>query len=151
MLRTFVEKKHTKFAKKASNWQEAIKMSCETLEADKTIDENYKLDIIECVKNYGPYIVLMKDVCMPHSQEGKDGVKDTSIAFMKLEEPVSFEEGNPEYDARLFFTLASCNPEEHLKNMTKLSEILSNENIIQELLNAKNDNDLIKIQEKYLD
>lgn len=151
MLREFVEKKHYKFAKEAGNWEEAVRMSCQSLEADNTVEANYKEDIIACIKKYGPYIIIMPDVAMPHSQEGATGVHKTAIAFMKLEKPVSFEPGDPEKDARLFFTLASCDSQQHLDNMSRLSEILSNEEVVAELLKAEGPEDLLRIQEKYLD
>ncbi|MDO4557238.1 MAG: PTS sugar transporter subunit IIA, partial [Lachnospiraceae bacterium] len=59
MLREFVETKHYKFAEKAADWKEAIRMSCESLEADGTVEGNYADDIIACVTKYGPYIVIM--------------------------------------------------------------------------------------------
>lgn len=151
MLREFVESKHYKFAEEAPDWREAIRMSCESLEADGTVEADYKDQIISCVEKYGPYIVIMPDVAMPHCQEGARGVHKTTIGFMKLEKPVSFEEGDPEKDARLFFTLASCNSDQHLENMTKLSEVLMNEDVVKELLEAKGPEDLLRIQEKYLD
>lgn len=151
MLKEFVEKKHYKFAKSAPNWQEAIRMSCESLEADGTVEANYKEDIIRCVTEYGPYIVIMPNVAMPHSQQCAVGVNKTEIGFMKLEEPVSFEEGNPEMDARLFFTLASCNPEQHLENMQRLSNLMMNEKVMEALLLAKTPEDLVEIQEKYME
>ena len=126
-------------------------MSCECLEADGTVEANYKDDIIACVKKYGPYIVIMPNVAMPHCQECAKGVHKTAIAFMKLKKPVSFEPGNPEMDARLFFTLASCNPDQHLENMTKLSELLMNEKAVAALLEAETPEDLIKIQETCLE
>lgn len=64
MLREFVEKKHVKFADSAPDWREAIRMSCEVLEADGTIEENYKEDIIACVEKYGPYIVIAPNIAM---------------------------------------------------------------------------------------
>lgn len=151
MLREFVELKHYKFAGEAADWKEAIRMSCESLEADGTVEANYKEDIIECVEKYGPYIVIMPEVAMPHSQEGARGVHKTAIAFMKLEKPVSFDPEDPDKDARLFFTLASCNPDQHLQNMTKLSELLMNETVVQKLLEAKTPEDLITIQENYVE
>lgn len=150
MLREFVEQNHCKFAKEAPDWQTAIRMSCETLEADGTVEANYKEEIIDCVNKYGPYIVIMPGVAMPHSQEGAKGVKKTAIGFMKLEKPVSFEEGNREMEASLFFTLASCNPEQHLHNMTRLSELLMNEGAVLALKNARTTEDLLRIQENYL-
>ena len=151
MLREFVERKHYKFAEEAADWREAIRMSCEPLEADGTVEGNYKEDIIACVEKYGPYIVIMPDVAMPHSQECARGVHKTAIGFMKLEKPVSFEPGNPEMDASLFFTLASCNPDQHLANMTKLSELLMNEDVVEALKHVKSPEDLLGIQEKYLE
>ena len=68
MLSEFVEKGHYKFAGEAADWREAIRMSCESLEADGTVEGNYKEDIIACVEKYGPYIVIMPDVAIPHSQ-----------------------------------------------------------------------------------
>lgn len=151
MLRDFVESKHYKFAEEAPDWREAIRMSCESLEADGTVEADYKDQIIACVEKYGPYIVIMPDVAMPHCQEGARGVHKTTIGFMKLEKPVSFDEGDPEKDARLFFTLASCNSDQHLENMTKLSAVLMNDDVVRELLEAKGPEDLLRIQETYLD
>ncbi|MGL5435830.1 MAG: PTS sugar transporter subunit IIA [Lachnospiraceae bacterium] len=149
MLREFVELKHYKFAEEAPDWREAIRMSCESLEADGTVEGNYKEDIITCVEKYGPYIVIMPEVAMPHSQEHAAGVHKTAIGFMKLNQPVSFDPEDPDKDARLFFTLASCNSDQHLHNMTRLSELLMNEDVVKALLEAEGPDDLIKIQEQY--
>ena len=150
MLKEFVEKKHYKFAESAKDWKDAIRMSCESLEADGTVEANYKEYIIKCVEIYGPYIVIMPDVAMPHSQENAVGVNKTAIGFMKLEKPVSFDPEDPEKDATLFFTLASCNPDQHLENMARLAEMMSNEELMEELKKAKGPEDLLALQEKYL-
>lgn len=150
MLKEFVEMKHYKFAEEAKSWQDAIRMSCEPLEVDGTVEANYKEDIIECVEKHGPYIVIMPMVAMPHSQVCAVGVNKTAISFMKLNKPVSFDPEDPEKDAQLFFTLASCNPEQHLNNMIKLSDLLMNEEVITALLEANTETDLLDIDKKYL-
>lgn len=150
MLKEFVEKKHYKFAESAKDWKDAICMSCEVLEADGTVETNYKEDIIKCVEKYGPYIVIMPGLAMPHSQEFAEGVHKTEIAFMKLEQPVSFDPGDPEKDVTLFFTLASCDPQQHLDNMSRLADMLSNDALVKELKNAKYPEDLLALQGKYL-
>ena len=151
MLREFVEKKHCLFVDKADNWEHAIRLGCKPIEEDGTVDTTYAEQIVECVKKYGPYIVLMPGVAMPHSQEDASGVKNTTISFMKVKEPVHFDEEDPEKDATIFFTLASCNHEEHLHNMSRLSDMLMNEELVEELLKAETPEDLLKLQEKYLD
>ena len=151
MLREFVEKKHYLFAEEAKDWEDAIRMSCRSLEADHTVDPEYAEQIVECVRKYGPYIVLMPGVAMPHSQEGARGVHSTAIGFMKLKQPVSFEPGDPDKDATLFFTLAACDSDQHMQNMVKLSEMLMNEDLVEELKKAETPEDLLRLQEKYLD
>ena len=150
MLKEFVEKNHYKFAESAKDWRDAIRMSCEVLEADGTVEANYKEDVIQCVEKYGPYIVIMPGLAMPHSQEFAEGVHKTAVAFMKLEEPVSFDPGDPDKEAVLFFTFASCDSDQHLDNMARLAEILSNDELVQELKEAKGPEDLIVLEEKYL-
>lgn len=151
MLREFVEKNHYLFAKEARDWQEAIRMSCRSLEADGTVGAGYAQEIIDCVEKYGPYIVIMPKVAIPHSQEGGSAVFRTDIGFMKLDKPVSFAPGDPEMDAQLFFTLASCDPSQHLDNMVRFSEMMCNEDVVDALLRASGPEDLLAIQEKYLD
>ncbi len=151
LIKEIVEKNRVCFHQKFDTWEEAITASCQPLIKDKTIEQEYINSIIECVKKYGPYIVLIPDVAMPHSQEGAAGVNDTAISFMKVEEPVHFEEGNPEKDARIFFVLASVNHNIHLQNMEKLATLLMNEEIVAELLQAQNTEELLAIDSKYSD
>ncbi len=151
MLRKFVEEKHFIFADRVDRWEDAIRLGCRPLEADRTVDETYADQIIECVRKYGPYIVIMPNIAIPHSQEGATGVRKTTISFMKINEPVHFDGDDPEKDATLFFTLASNNSEEHLANMSALSEILLNEDLMKELNDASSPEDLIRLQEQYLD
>ena len=105
--------------------------------------------VINCVKKYGPYIIIAPNIAMPHSTEGAEGVNETAICFMKVEEPVHFDPEDPEKDARLFFVLASADHEKHLENMMRLSEMLMNEELVEELLEAKSKEDLLAIDKKY--
>ena len=151
MLKEFVTTGHYKFADHASDWKEAIRMSCESLEADGTVDPNYKEEIVSCVEKYGPYIIIAPNIALPHSQEGATGVNKTAIGFMKLEQPVSFDPEDPEKDAQLFFTLASCDHNQHLENMMRLSEMLMNEDLVKGLENAKSPEDLLELESRFLE
>ena len=107
--------------------------------------ENYAEEIIACVNLYGPYMVLMPGVAMPHSQQCGDSVRGTAISFMKTEKPVFFDENDPAMYANLFFTLASDNPEKRLDNMQQLSVILSSEDLIAELMQVTNEEELLAL------
>lgn len=151
MLREFVEKNHYLFAEEAQDWEDAIKMSCLSLEADGSVDGAYADQIIACVKKYGPYIVLLPDVAIPHAQEGANGVYKTTIGFMKLNKPISFDLEDPDKSAELFFTLSSCNSEQHMKHMETLALMLMNEELVNELKKVQGPDDLLRLQVKYLD
>ena len=150
MLRKLVESGRVSFHKNFNNWEEAVIASCQPLIEDNTIEQTYVTAVIDCVKKYGPYIVLAPNIAVPHSTIGSVGVNGTAICFMKVEEPVHFELGNPEKDARLFFVLAAENAEKHMENMVQLAEMLGNSSLCEELLHATSIEDLLYLDEKYL-
>ena len=149
LLKELVEKKRVCFHKGFDTWEEAVAASCQPLLDDGSIEQAYIDAVIGCVKKYGPYIVFAPNIAMPHSQEGAVGVNDTAVSFMKLEEPVHFEEGNPDKDAKLFFVLASKDHEMHMKNMDKLANMLLTADIMDALMNVKNEEELLELDAKY--
>lgn len=148
-LKELVELNRVAFYESFPDWEAAVRGSCKTLLDDGTVEEAYVDAVVNGVKKFGPYIVLAPDIAMPHAQEGAEGINETAIAFMKVEKPVEFEPGNPDRNARLFFTLASKDPDQHLENMGKLAEILGNEAMVADLLKAKNVEDLLAVDAKY--
>lgn len=133
LIQEIYERKHFAFNQEAKDWQEAIRLCCVPLEADGTVDATYAEEIIACVTKHGPYIVILPGLAMPHSTENSKGAHGTAIGFMKLENAVSFEAGNPDKDARVFFTLASIDPDAHVNNMQRLYAILTNEEVLNKL------------------
>ena len=137
---------HVNFATRFPDWRSAIRIACEPLIADGTVDARYADAIIASVEKYGSYIVIAPDIAMPHAQENAEGVHKTAISFMKVAEAVAFD---GDHDARLFFTLASQDHTQHLENMAALATMLDNEALIGELLQAQNHDDLRAIAAKY--
>lgn len=140
MLANLIEKGRYSFHEGFDNWEDAIREAVKPLEKTGAVDETYASRIIENVHKFGPYIVIAPDICIPHAQEG-GGVNETSISFMKTEKPVNF---GPEalYEASVFFTLASVNNDEHLKNLMELMSLLEDEDKIKKLSEVKNIKDL---------
>lgn len=117
-----------------TDWREAIVESCQLLLDKKIIDQTYVDEIIRCVEEHGPYIVIVPEVAMPHSSEDSEGVFGTAISFTKMKQPVQFEDEEEEKSAILFFTLAAKNAEEHMENIQNLSELLMTEGLIERLV-----------------
>lgn len=134
MLKYFYGNDLIRFNEKpVANWEEAIRISCENLIEKEMITEEYVTEIIECVHKYGPYIVIVPGVAMPHSSAESNGVLGTGIAFTKMSEFVSFDDTDEEKSAKLFFTLAAKNSEEHIENVGKLAELLMQDGLIEAL------------------
>ena len=145
VLQTIVEKKHYKFVDSVESWQEAVRLSAESLVADGSVDADYYKQIVACIEKYGPYVVFDHYVAMPHSQENASGVYKTGIGFMRVKEEVSFgkDEDGEEKVAKLFFTLAACNPDEHLNNIQQLMGVVCNEELLDALMEANTPEDIL--------
>lgn len=145
VLQTIVEKKHYKFVDSVESWQEAVRLSAESLVADGSVDADYYKQIVACIEKYGPYVVFDHYVAMPHSQENASGVYKTGIGFMRVKEEVSFgkDEDGEEKVAKLFFTLAACNPDEHLNNIQQLMGVFCNEELLDALMEANTPEDIL--------
>jgi PTS system ascorbate-specific IIA component len=149
LLGEIIAQKRVRFAEKAQNWEEAIRMSCSLLIEEGTISPGYADEIIAAVHELGPYIVLMPGFALPHAMKDSENAHGTAISFMKLSEPVSFENGNEEKNASVFFTLAARDNEEHLKNMRKLWKMLTNEELCADLLKVSSADELAALDTKY--
>ena len=145
MFKEIVEKKHFSFHEGFDDWRDAVRAACAQLLSDGTIEKEYPEIIIQKVEELGPYIVIAPNICIPHAERGR-GVNDTAMCFMKTEKPVSFDPNDPDKDARIFVVLAATDDEVHLNNLMQLSETLSDEAIVDKLLQAKTGDDLLAVE-----
>lgn len=149
LLREIIENNRVLFTERAENWEDAVRKSCKLLIEDGTISPGYADEIIASIHELGPYIVLMPGLALPHAMKNSENAHGTAIAFMKLSEPVSFDNNNKEKDASVFFTLAAVNSEEHLKNMRKLWKMLTNEELCADLQKVGSVEELMALDTKY--
>jgi PTS system ascorbate-specific IIA component len=132
-----------RFEEKFDNWEEAIKTSSESLVEGNYIDENYVNEMIQSVKDYGPYIVIAPNIAMPHARP-EAGSKKVGFSVMVCQEPVAFSD-QPEHEARLFVTLSCVSADTHLKMMQALVEVLGDDKKVQNLLSTTDKEEVLKI------
>ncbi|MFC6346987.1 PTS sugar transporter subunit IIA [Vagococcus carniphilus] len=150
MLKYFFENDLINYLDKdITDWQEAISESCQVLLKKEIINQSYIDEIIACVKEHGPYIVIVPEVAMPHSSEKSEGVFGTAISFTKMKSEIVFDDPTEEKKAVLFFTLAAKNSEEHMENIQNLSELLMTEGLIEDLVRTNSLEEYIEVMEKY--
>ena len=147
MLKEIIGKGYYSFEQHFDDWQEAIRAGYRTLLEAGVVEDIYVQAVIDCVNKYGPYIVT--DIAMPHSTEGAKGCHGTAISFMKVEEPVDFDKQDPDKKARLFFSLAAVDHEQHLHNIQELMDALMNEELVNALLEAHTVEELQQAAQTY--
>ena len=64
---------------------------------------------------------------------------------MKTEQPVKFND-DPDFAAQLFFVLSSVDNNVHLENLAQLADMLSDEELVEQIVKAKSADDLLKIE-----
>ena len=146
MLKEIIGKGYYSFEQHFDDWQEAIRAGYRTLLEAGVVEDIYVQAVIDCVNKYGPYIVIVPDIAMPHSTEGAKGCHGTAISFMKVEEPVDFDKQDPDKKARLFFSLAAVDHEQHLHN---IQDALMNEELVNALLEAHTVEELQQAAQTY--
>lgn len=68
MLRYFLENDLLNITDKApKDWEEAMRISGEVMKKKGLVTDQYIDQVIADVKEYGPYIVIVPGVAMPHS------------------------------------------------------------------------------------
>ncbi|MBT9281088.1 MAG: PTS sugar transporter subunit IIA [Hydrogenibacillus schlegelii] len=134
---------------RVDSWQEAIQEAAKPLLDEGAITEHYIEAMIETVKKYGPYIVIAPGVALAHARP-EDGVRRLSMSLLKLNEPVDFSRTEcEERCAHLIFVVAAVDNASHLKALSQLTNLLADDNNIEQLIAAKQKEAIIDLIDRY--
>lgn len=126
----------------AKDWQEAIDFSIVSLLDKNYISENYIQAIKDSTINNGPYYILAPGVAMPHARP-ECGALKTGMSLTLLEQGVYFP-GNDE-PIKLLIGLSAADADSHIGAIQALSELLCEEEILEQLLTASSEKQLADI------
>lgn len=145
LLKKMYEDKNFIIVDSFDSWEDAVRTSVKPLIDNGIVLPEYSEKVVEMVKEYGPYICICPHVAIPHAMEPSLVLSDKShICFMKVNHTVSFSNNESE-KAELFFSLAAPSGEKHLSELQNVVEFLEEENVIENLLNAKTEEDFKKL------
>mgnify|MGYP006423157013 CR=1 FL=1 len=131
------------FKDKLDTWEEAIKVSAKPLLKNGYINKNYIKSMIDSVNENGPYICIAPNIAMPHARP-ENGSKKVGFSILRLKEAVSFSD-NKDHDSQLLITLSCKESDKHIEILQNIVDILSIDNNINKIINAKSKNEIIKI------
>ncbi|WP_300359325.1 PTS sugar transporter subunit IIA [Fusobacterium sp.] len=133
---------------KIESWENAIKLAAKPLILDNSITENYVRAMINNVKKFGAYIVINDAIALAHSRP-EDGVIKDCLSLLKINDGVSFDE-NLNEKVYLIFVLGAVTNKSHIDVLSKLMEIIDNQDMIDRMIEATSINSLIEILEEVL-
>ncbi len=128
-----LKKENVQICDTAPDWREAIRMAVKPLEEHGYVEPRYKEEIISNVEKMGPYIVIADNIALPHARPEQGALK-TQIGVTLFRKDVLFD--GKDIPARLFVTLAAKDSNSHLDALVEISDLLSDESVVQKILEA---------------
>ncbi|XST90315.1 PTS mannitol transporter subunit IIA [Escherichia coli] len=125
----------------AKDWQEAIDFSMAS-GYKNYISENYIQSIKDSTISNGPYYILAPGVAMPHARP-ECGALKTGMSLTLLKQGVYFP-GKDE-PIKLLIGLSAADANSHIGAIQALSELLCEEEILEQLLTASSEKQLADI------
>jgi PTS system ascorbate-specific IIA component len=128
--------------KKVSTWSEAIEIAAQPLLDNHSINNNYVSAMIESVNEMGPYIVIAPEIAIAHARPDNN-VKEVGLSLLKLHQHINFAEDS--HYASLIFVLSAIDNTSHLTILQSLASALGNQAIVNQLVQAENKEDILKL------
>lgn len=128
-----LKQENVQICDRAADWRDAVRISVLPLERGGYVDSRYKEGIIENIEKLGPYIVIADHIALPHARPEQGALK-TQICITLFRQDVTFE--GREVTARLFVALAAKDDNRHLEALSKISELLSDEAVVGQILES---------------
>lgn len=147
VLNELLTKETIQYQSNVDNWKEAIRVASEPLIVNKSITEDYVDAMIANVEELGPYIVIAPEIALPHARP-ECGVKKIGMSLLRLEDSVYFSE-KEKHRAKLIVVLAAEDNEKHLTALAQLSTMFSDEGVLENLMKAKNEEEIMEYINKY--
>ncbi|MGM9885948.1 MAG: PTS sugar transporter subunit IIA, partial [Lactococcus sp.] len=122
------------FTDQKMNWEEAINFAANPLIESKAIEPSYIDAMINRIKEFGPFVDLGMGIALPHARP-EDGVNKVGMSFLRCQEPINLLD-DPKHAIKIFIVLSAVDNEAHLRALSALTQILSDHEQLQALLNA---------------
>ncbi|MBU9713980.1 BglG family transcription antiterminator [Evansella tamaricis] len=147
VLNELLTKETIHYKRSAKDWKEAIRIAAAPLITTGSIREEYVDAMIANVEELGPYIVIAPEIALPHARP-QDGVEKIGMSLLRLEESVYFSE-QEKHRAKLIIVLAAVDNEKHLRALSQLTTMLSEEDVLQKVMDAKSADDIMTYINQY--
>lgn len=137
-----IQKMNIRIKEEVADWKQAVVEAVSPLIENGYVEDRYVDAIIENTEKYGPYYVIAPNIALPHARP-EQGVLRKQLAVLLLRKPIKFSQDG--FDVRLLITLAASDSESHLQTLAKLSEVLSDDDLIGQILGAASAEEIYRL------
>lgn len=128
----------------ADDWEDAVRRSFTPLVNDGAVEGRYVDAVVTAIEApRGTYMDLGFGITLAHSRP-EDGVVETSVAFLLLEDPVDLA-GDTKHPMHLVIALAAADQSTHRTTMATIAKILVDEDSRSQLLVASSSEQVLDI------
>jgi len=111
----------------------AVTQSVSLLVASGKTELSYVDEVLESLKTLGPYFVIAPGLALAHAKPS-DSVLAPGMALLRLDEPVI--SGSANDPVSLIFSFCSPNASEHMEMLGGFGQLMSTDQVMNNLLNA---------------
>ena len=125
-------------------WEEAILYSGNLLYQNGYVKEEYSQEMVNIIKKFGPYMVAIPDLAIPHAN--KSMVNKTGMSLITLKNPVYFDSNTP---VKMILAFSSVDNKEHFYALSSFLEMVKSYDFITKSKNLKTNKKVIETIKKY--
>jgi len=134
-LAQWLNNEKIQYVDRVANWKEALHIAARPLLNEGAIAQSYIDAIIRQKEEIGPYFVIAPQIAMPHARP-EEGASQLGLSIVKLGQAVTFDsEENDPVDA--IFMFSAPDSHSHIEMISQLAELLSDEEIMDKIFNAR--------------
>ncbi|MHA5111191.1 PTS sugar transporter subunit IIA [Oenococcus oeni] len=122
-------------------WKDAIRKAAQPLVDLKFVENAYVDSMIDVVQEKGPYINIGPQIALAHARPS-DNVHKIGLSLLKTNSSVDLV--SEDHPVKLWFVLAATDSNSHLSVIQQLMAVLTNNDILNKLLEAKSVDELIE-------
>ena len=142
MIEQLIKKENIVLGKDVTDWKEAIHVSLEKLVEGGYCTDQYEQSVLDSTEAYGPYYVLCPEFALIHSN-CFEAVNETQLGVTVLNNPIKFSEDG--WDVRILVALVAKDGTSHIDGIRAISNIFSDEDKIQEIIDATDPEVILKM------
>lgn len=114
--------------------EHAIELAGDLLVSSGRVTPEYTVAMVDVLESHGPYFVIAPGIALAHAKPS-EFVISSGLSLVTLAEPIVF--GNEANDpVELVFGLCAVDHDSHLEMLAELSNLLSDNEAVNILLNA---------------